>query len=401
MQYTISGFQDEGSRQLLSARNILNVLIKKGASPIGEIASECNLSAPTVTKITEDLIKDGFVRNLGPRHKKGGRMPEMFDLNPSLGYFAGVEVNNALMRLGIINFSGDLIYSKEDIDFDLNEGITAEQLAGAIKAAIGGGPVPPEKILSCTISVPGRVNVHTGECLDYFRSSGGNTADVLGRELGTKVFIDNDSRVMCYGEYIHGRLNDQSDVLFINMGWGLGMGMILDGKLYYGGTGFSGELGHVAMFDNEVFCRCGKKGCMETQASGWAALRLLKAKHGAGARSILSPKIESGEKISAEDMVEAVASGDMLMIEIIEEMGASLGRGIAAMVNIFNPQLVILGGAMSETGDHLLMSTLSSVRKYSISRVNRETQCVLGTTGRSAAILGACYIARDRSLGIM
>jgi len=401
MQYTILGFQNDVSKPFITARSILKYLVRNGASSIGEIALDCNLSAPTIAKIMEDLITSGFVRDLGPRHKDGGRMPNMYDLQPGLGYFAGVEVNNALIRLGVINFSGELVYSKENTAFDLDENVSEKQLADAIKAAFEDCPVKMKEIIACTISVPGRINIHTQECLDYFRSADGNIVDILSKELGVMVFIDNDSRVMCYGEYIHSKLSRHSEVLFINMGWGLGMGMIIDGKLYYGGTGFSGEFGHVTMFDNEVFCRCGKKGCMETEASGWAALRLLKAKHEAGARSVLSPKIENKERISAEDMVEAVISGDMLMIEIVEEMGASLGRGIAAMVNIFNPQLVIIGGVMSETGEHLLMSTVSSIRKYSISRVNRETECILGKTGRLSTILGACYISRDRSLGII
>lgn len=401
MLYTISDFQKTSDKHIQNARNILKVMINKGHVSLGDIAHECGLSVPTTTKIVEELVRDRFVRDLGARHKAGGRMPNMFDLNPSLGYFAGVEINNSLMRLGIIRFDGELAYSKEDIVFDLTEDVSVQELAAAIREAVKDSPIDASSIMVYTISIPGRVNTHTMECLDYFRASGSDTARLLEEALGAKVYLDNDSRVMCYGEYIHSHLSDYRNVLYINLGWGLGMGMILDGHLFYGGTGFSGELGHVTMFDNEVFCRCGKKGCMETEVSGWAALRLLKAKHFAGARSILSPRIEASEKISAEAMVEAVKSGDMLMIEIIEEMGANLGRGIAAMVNVLNPQLVVFGGVISEAGDHLLMSTVSSLRKNSISRVNRETTCILGKTGRLVTVLGASYIARDRSLGIM
>lgn len=401
MLYTISDFQKSGEKQVSNARNILSVIVNKGPISVGDISKECGLSVPTATKVIDELVRDRFVRDLGARHKAGGRMPNMFDLNPSLGYFAGVEINNALMRLGIIRFDGELAYSKEDIDFDLTDDSSAGELAAAIRKAVSESPIESSAIKAYTISIPGRVNINTMECLDYFRSTGSDTAAVLEEALKAKVYLDNDSRVMCYGEYIHSRLSDFRNILYINLGWGLGMGMILNGKLFYGGTGFSGELGHVTMFDNEVFCRCGKKGCMETEASGWAALRLLKAKHFAGARSILSSKIESAEKISAEAMVEAVNSGDMLMIEIVEEMGANLGRGIAAMVNVLNPQLVVFGGVLSEAGDHLLMSTISSIRKNSISRVNRETTCVLGKTGRLTTVLGACYLARDRSLGFM
>ena len=166
MLYTISDFQADGSRQLRSAREILGVLVRKGVSSIGDIAQECSLSVPTATKIVDELVRDRFVRDLGPRHKAGGRMPNMFDLNPSLGYFAGVEVNNSLMRLGIIRFNGELVWSKEDIAFDLTDRVTAAQLAEAILGAVADSPVDAAGILAYTISVPGRVNIHTGECLD-------------------------------------------------------------------------------------------------------------------------------------------------------------------------------------------------------------------------------------------
>ena len=250
-----------------------------------------------------------------------------------------------------------------------------------------------------TVSIPGRVHTANGKSFNYFEAAGKPLAEALEERFGIKFYIDNDSRVMCYGEYMRKRLHTVKNLLYINLNWGLGMGMILNGKLYYGSTGLSGELGHLTMFDNEIFCRCGKKGCLETEASGFAARRLLVSKHTAGAQSILSKKLDTGAQITLDDFVDAIKAEDMLMIEIIEEIGSQLGKGVAAMINIFNPGLVVIGGRLIVGGDYLMLPIKAAAHKYSMSKVLSDTKFTMSTLGRKAAVIGDCLLSRDRLLG--
>ena len=401
MNSILSAILESTSKVDLSKRDVLKTLSLCDHSSIGEISEICNLSVPTTTKIIDEFVSNGIILDIGQRHKEGGRKPNMFALNPGTGYFVGLDIRNHTVSVGIMDFAGRLIYSKPLIPFELSSPGALDALLRTVRACIGESGIEQKRILVYTLSIPGRVNTNTGESFNYFTDVKGPLREVLKKELGAEVYVDNDSRVMCYGEYVHSNLSDFKNVLYINLSWGLGMGMVLDGKLYYGHTGFSGELGHVTIFDNEIFCRCGKKGCLETEASGSAMQRLLLAKHNAGARSVLSGKIEAGQTLSMEDFNSAVKSGDMLMIEIVEEVGTSLGKGIAAMINVFNPQLVILGGALAGTGDYLLMSTLASVRKYSLNLVNRETTFRLAAAGPDVDVLGCCYIARHKMMGIL
>lgn len=380
--------------------SILRTLIQEEEASAGRIAEILNLSIPTVTKALDSLVERGFVLNLGKKHIEGGRMPVIFSPNPSSAYFMGVEVRRHFVEIGIADFSGNIVYRSGLIPFMLEEEDSFEKLCNILEVQFNVNNYK-DRLVACTLSIPGRINTYTGESFNYFRNNGHSLTEVLEEKFNIKVYVDNDSRIMCYGEYIYSHLSNYKNILYINLNWGLGMGMILDGKLYYGATGLSGELGHITMFDNEIFCRCGKKGCIETEASGFAAQRLLQSKHKAGAQSILSAKLNSKQTLTLDDFVGAVHDGDMTMIEIIEEIGTQLGKGIAAMINIFNPQMVVLGGELSKTGEYLRMATVSSVRKYSLNIVNRDTTIELSKSSSDINLLGSCFIARDKSLGIL
>lgn len=160
---------------------------------------------------------------------------------------------------------------------------------------------------------------------------------LLEERLGYTVFIENDTRAAAYGEYMNNESYAQQTLLYVNASWGLGIGIIIDGKLFYGHSGFSGEYGHFPFNDEEIICRCGKRGCLETVASGSALYRMFLEKLEAGSVSVLSDKFKSTGKITMEDILSAIESEDVLAIEILETVGHNLGKAIAGLINIFNP----------------------------------------------------------------
>ena len=201
---------------------------------------------------------------------------------------------------------------------------------------------------------------------------------------------------MAYGEYMSGVVESQKNVIFINISWGLGVGIIVDGKLYYGKSGFSGEFGHFPAFDNEIICHCGKKGCLETEASGLAIHRKVLERIQNGEASILTEHVKDLNKLTLTDIIKATNMEDPLCIEIIEEIGTKLGRYVAGLINLFNPELVVLGGQVAEAEGFILLPIRSAVRKYSLNLVNKDTQIVLSKLKNKAGIVGACMVARSR-----
>lgn len=201
---------------------------------------------------------------------------------------------------------------------------------------------------------------------------------------------------MAYGEYMKGVVENEKDVIFVNVGWGLGVGIIIDGKPYYGKSGFSGEFGHFPIFENEILCHCGKKGCLETETSGVAIHRIVTERILKGESTILTEQVKDIKKLTLTDIINATNLEDPLCIEIVEEVGYKLGKYIAGLINIFNPELVIIGGQVAETEGYIMLPIRSSIKKYSLNLVNKDSQIVSSKLKNKAGIVGACMIARSR-----
>jgi predicted NBD/HSP70 family sugar kinase len=166
--------------------------------------------------------------------------------------------------------------------------------------------------------------------------------------------------------------------------------------MYYGKSGFSGEIGHVPMFQNEILCHCGKKGCLETEVSGWALLRSFKEKIEQGVSSQVMNLCPDLEAVKLENIVEGALNDDVLCIELISELGEKLGRALSFLINVFNPEWVILGGTLSKTGDYIRLPMRSAINKYSLGLVNNDTQLRLSKIGETAGIIGGALLARHK-----
>jgi predicted NBD/HSP70 family sugar kinase len=201
---------------------------------------------------------------------------------------------------------------------------------------------------------------------------------------------------MAFGEFCCGAVSHEKNVLFVNMDYGIGVGILIDGKVYYGKSGFSGELGHIPFFNNEILCHCGKKGCLETEASGSALVRLIKERIRSGSTSQLLQIFTDEEQIRLQDIVQAAQNDDVLAIELIAQVGEKIGKGLAVLINIFNPELVILGGTLAQTGDYIRLPLKSALNKYSLSLVNNDSQLKLTKLGEKAGVIGGCLMAKNK-----
>ena len=393
---------EDNTRSGLLKKKIIHFFMSNGDATIADVCKVMNLSIPTVTKLIMDLQEDGYIVDFGKQETSGGRKPSIFGLNPSSGYFIGVDIMNQHVNLAVLDFKGDKIRIEESVPYLFeNTPAALDRLCETINEFIVSVPIPREKILSVGINISGRVNPFTGYSYSIFYFEENPLSLIIEKKLNIKTFIENDTRSMTFGEYMQGVVQGEKDILFVNVSWGLGLGIIINGEVYYGRSGLSGEFGHFSFFDNEVLCHCGKKGCLETGASGSALCRMLIERYKEGSNTILASKIDAGEQITLNDMIDAIHKEDMLTIDILEEIGMNLGKGIAGLINIFNPELVVLGGPLSETGEYLLLPIKSAVKKYSLNMVSRDTQIKLSKLGNTAGVLGACLLSRSKLLGML
>ncbi len=393
--------QKENKTTLMKKR-ILRLCVTHGEYSIAALASELKNSVPTVTKLIYELIDEGFMVDLGKHGTSGGRRPSIYGLNPDAGYFAGVDIRHSHASIVVTDFKGSLVAFEDDFPFVFTNTETAVLDVGhTIRSFFERQKIDWDSCLGVGLSITGRVNPHTGESYSYPFPAGMTIQNILQDELGVPVTVENDSRAMTYGEYLSGIVKKERNVLFVNISWGLGMGMILDGNLFYGKSGFSGEIGHVPLLDNDIICRCGKVGCLETGASGSALHRMVIEGIKSGRNSSLSGKYRRGEKITINDIYKAIGEEDVLAIEKVGEVGDTLGRGIAGMINLFNPELVVIGGKMAVTGDYLMLPIRQAVKRCAQNFVARDTSIKFSKLGLEAAPVGAAMLSRSKLLGIL
>jgi predicted NBD/HSP70 family sugar kinase len=391
---------ETGNKNALYKKNILHTFINLGDLSISDIAKEMDMSVPTITKLIGELIEEGYVFDFGKQETSGGRRPNVYGLNPEACYFVGVDIRRFRINIALTNFKGELIKVKRDMPFFLEHTPKSlDQLCQIISSFIDKLTIPKDRLMNIAINISGRVNSASGYSYSFFYFDEKPMAQTIEERLGYTVSIDNDSRSMAYGEYMCAT-SGEKHLLFVNVSWGLGLGMIIDGQLYYGKSGFSGEFGHYHAEDNEIICHCGKKGCLETEASGQAIHRMMKEKIEHGSSTILAPKFQE-DTVTMEDIVAATLHDDVLAIEMVEHVGATLGKHIAGLINLFNPELVVIGGGLSMVGDYLLLPIRSAIRKYSLNLVNKDTIVRITKLGDDVGVMGACMLARSKMLKLV
>ncbi|MBO7199227.1 MAG: ROK family transcriptional regulator [Alistipes sp.] len=382
-------------------RNIIAYMAINGESTLSELTRELHISVPTMTKLVQELVDDLIVIDLGKVETPGGRRPNVFGLANSAIYFAGINVARDHMAYVITDLQNNIILEHTDNSFELvDRPQCLERICQNIENFIATSGVDREKILGVGVSIVGRVNPETGRSYKYFTSSEESLTDIISARIGIRVMLENDTRARCYAEYTTGKAKNESNVLYLHMGRGVAIGIVIDGKLYYGKNGFAGEFGHIPFFDNEIICACGKKGCLETEVSGIALENKIVDLIERGVNTHLREMYDRGESIHINDIIAAARNDDNLAIELIEEAGEKVGKAVAFLINTFNPETVIVGGNLAMAGEYLMLPLKSSTNKYSLNLVYKDTKFRVSKMSDSANAWGVAMLIRNKVIGL-
>ena len=379
---------------------ILSLLTKREGCTIPQAAEQLDLSIGTVTKQMNALMDAGYVEDQGPAESASGRKPRLYCLKADAGCFLGLDVNDRYVNVGLMDFRGGMIENRLMDDYALESPDSFETLCRILKTAVGRTEEAGRPLRGICVALPGRIDSETGESHTYFPLPERPLSDLLREQTGYPVSIYNDTRAMTCGELLKGAGAGCRNMLFINMNWGLGLGIVINGHVYGGKSGYAGEFGHMFGFDNQIICRCGKRGCNETEISGQALQRRLVERIRGGESSILSPRVLSSEKpLLLREIMEAVAKEDVLCIDAIEQIGVKLGEKTSGLINLLNPELIVVGGELAMTGDYLLSPMRAAVNKHAIHLVSQDTRICCSSLGMDAGMTGACLVARNRYIG--
>ena len=385
----------------LIKRSIIAHMAVHGESTLSELTRELHISVPTMTKLVQELVDENIVSDLGKVETPGGRRPNVFGLASSAIYFAGVNVGRDGMTFLITDLQNNIIKEHQDPSFELQDRPQClERICASIEEFIATCGIDRSKILGLGVCMTGRVNPDTGRSYKFFTSSEQSLRELFEERTGIRVLLENDTRSRCYAEYTCGRSKDESNVLYLHMGRGVAIGIVVDGKLYYGKSGFAGEFGHIPFFNNEIICSCGKKGCLETEVSGIAIEEKMRQQIERGVNTILKEQYDRQKSIHIDDIIAAAKHDDTLSIELIEEAGEKVGKAVAFLINTFNPETVIVGGNLAAAGDYVMLPLKSATNKYSLNLVYKDTKFRVSKMSENASAWGVAMLIRNKVIGL-
>ncbi len=384
------------TKNQIRRNRILRTLLEEGRLSLTDVAKRTGISLPMVSKLAAALREEKLiVTGEGGKIDRAGRPPIVAQLDGDAGYVLGFDVGHRNTNIVLINLEQRIVLEQHIASPVLgNDPEVVDWLAARIEETLKDGAVPRKKLLGIGLSIPGIVRGREGISETYFNFGPEPLRGVLEAAFKKPVHIEHDAKAMALGERWFGAAKNASDVLCLNIGWGLGLGIIADGRLYYGRDGYAGEFGHLQVVPNGLLCQCGKRGCLETVASGRAIARMARERLVGGAPSrLLEQSQVTTMEVDAEQVVRAAMSGDQFSIEILEEAGKFLGEGVAKLINLFNPELIILGGRVSSAQHFILDPVRSTALKQSLTQLNRNVEFTVSSLGTKSGALGVAMLA--------
>lgn len=376
-----------------------NMIIKRlyfdNAMSCAGLSQLFDKSIPSITKAVNELIKEGFVVEEGYAPSSGGRRPLMYAINAKAMYILAVAMDQLSARLQLIDLLNNPVAEMLTVDIKLHNNDDALSiLVNSLNDYVKNSGIPKNKIAGIGIGMPGFINAIEGINYTYLDAGGQSLSDYLSQKTGINTYIDNDSSLIALAEQKFGIAKLQQEVMVINLGWGIGLGMIIDGKIFRGYNGFAGELSHIPLSDDGALCTCGKRGCLEAEASMLVVAE--KAEEGIKDGRVTSLKTMNGNfKLMGDALMDAANQGDQFALELLSDAGYKIGKAMAILIHIMNPANIVLSGRGAKVGKILLAPIQQALHKYCIPRLASGTELLISSLGFDAELIGAAVLVME------
>ncbi len=377
----------QGTFQWMKSVNksiILNKIRTDAPISRAQIAKETKLTPPTVSSNVKELIEQGIVIESKLGESQGGRKPTMLLINQKAFYVIGVDAGPEKIDCILVDLAGSIIQRSSS---RLTAPITNEQyltiLKDCIHTCMQSTPVIMDNMIGIGVAMHGVVEVETG--ISLFAPILGLTnipiKEELEKEFMLSVKVENDARAMALGESWFGDQGEVDSMLAVNIGHGVGAGLVIDGKLYHGAQDIAGEVGHMTIDLHGEVCECGNQGCLQTFITGPAIVRR--------ARSISSLENNEIQQITGEKIYELASSGHEKFAKLFKETGEIIGIGLTNLIHIINPEKIVLGGGVTKSGSLILPEIVKTIEERALTPQAKQTKIVITTLGDDATLMGA------------
>ncbi|UOR11590.1 ROK family transcriptional regulator [Halobacillus amylolyticus] len=389
--------QIRGSFQWMKSLNksiILNKVRLEGPISRAKIAKQTQLTPPTVSNIVKELLESQLVIESTQGESSGGRKPTMLEINAQNFYVIGLDVGPKFLRSILSDLNGTILSS--DI-VKIPEQVTITKLVEMMKEAVHSitesNQDSKEKFIGIGIGMHGVVDVDKGISLyaPSLQLRNISLKEIFEEEFNLLVKVENDARALALGESWFGNGNGTQNVITVNVGRGIGAGIVIDGKLFRGKNQIAGEVGHMTVDIAGPQCDCGNHGCLQTLAAGPALVKRALRGMSMGTSTTIPDFIENIdlEELSGNDIFQAAKAGDIFSKDILYETGVYLGIGLTNIIHTLNPDRIVVGGGVSNAGDFILNPIKETIQKRSLTKEAKETEIALSMLGDYGTALGA------------
>ncbi|MEM8565735.1 MAG: ROK family transcriptional regulator [Bacteroidota bacterium] len=375
----------------LNKIKVLQLIRNESGISRADIVKKTGLTAPTITRIVESLVNEEKLATfVGQGSSTGGRPPLIVKFDGENNFIIGIDIGATNIRGVLSNLNAEfLVEIQVPTEKEKEYNRVMEQVGAVIEKLCIRKNIDKSRILGVGIALGGLIN-QKEKIVEYSPNLEWHHVDIsnsLSQYVDCPVIFQNVSKCMALGELWFGKGKTYEDFIVINVGYGIGSGIIIDRKLLDGIDGIAGEFGHITMEANsDVQCRCGKMGCLEALSSGMGIELAVRKKLNEGMQSEILGVLDSE---GAKAVFEAYRQGDRLAQEVIDRAMEFLGRGIAHLISIFNPEAVFIGGGLANSKDILFDSVSRHVKSNVMSQAKRNPNILLTTYGENAALMGA------------
>ena len=353
------------------------------------ISAKIGISLPTTLALLTELSELNFVENYGTGVSRGGRKPNMFRLCNESIYIIACELGRYEAKMTIYNSHNQPVTSIVYFETNIDDNELVEKIYFNSQKLTKDFDVNENRIFGIGLTMPGLIDEVKGINHTIKNREYRNVSERLETKFNKLVYVNNDARMQAYGEYLFGKAKGHSNAVIINWNWGIGLGMILNGKLYNGSTGFAGELSHAKFVDEGDLCICGKRGCLETIASPNVLVKNAIKGIEENIISQLTVNFKNRlHELQPEDIINAAKSGDEFAISLLNTIGLAVGKGLSFTIQLLNPEIIVLGGIVSQANQFVLTPIQQAINKYCLEQISENVKIVVSENWEKSGLLG-------------
>ncbi|MDR6781629.1 putative NBD/HSP70 family sugar kinase [Pedobacter africanus] len=362
------------------------------------------MSTPSILKLISSLTAEGWIEKKGYGVSIGGRKPDLYSLKDKKILILCIDIALFHTKIAIIDNNYNYIVEAQTIALPISKSTRSDFLnilGSQVQDILKDHHISQEALIGCSVGMPGLIDSEKGKSYSYFLSDEEDISltTEFEKTLKLPVVIQNDVNGSSMAEFTHGMAKGKQNVLILLMDLGVGLGIIMDGKLRKGACGFSGELGHIPFVENGALCYCGKHGCLETITSGNALSEMAKEGIMAGKNSMLNKlSKEELQRIEPAVIIEAANKGDQYAIQLLSNIGTYMGKGIAMLIQLFNPELIILSGKIAEAKQYITLPMQQAINTYCMTQIRERTTILSSELGENSRLLGYATTGIDHFL---